>query len=711
MKRPLCMVCLVFVCAVFLFTAIFPAPLYEDKVEDGVVVQQEGRVYKKEYKGDTLVLYLQNETDRFLCYVNEGTPPKLGSTIRVRGMYQSFREATNPGQFHQKRYYQILNLNFSLRNVEIKNESKEYSVWKETLYKLKQAWTNSYDTALPQKEAGTLKAMVLGEKETLNADVKELFSQSGISHVLAISGLHISLIGMGIYRLLRKIGMPAVFTAVFSVLAMCFYGMLIEAAASSLRAILMFSIYLIGKSLGRTYDMLTAICLAGAVLLMIQPLYLYHTGCLLSFLAVTGIALLNPVFVYLLPERAAKKAVLKNLSTSLSVSLFTLPVLAYYYFEIPIYSLLLNLVVIPLMSILLPLALVGGITGMFLPTAGRLILIPCQWILIFYEWSCQVTTSLPGNLHIIGQPEPFRIVLFFLIIAGVIFAYKSIRKAWIIALLSLSVAILCARGGGNTEITMLDVGQGESIFIQSADGATFLMDGGSSDVSQVGTYRLLPFFKSQGIKEITYAFVSHPDSDHYNGILECLTKSREEGVFIKYLAVSPLAFQGENPAYEQLFQAAEAAGTKVVCITAGDMLKCKKLTLTCLYPTKDSKPADTNGESLIFLLEAEGVRMLFMADAGFEQESEILDAIGDVDILKAGHHGSNTSTGEELLQTAKPEVTIISCGKNNSYGHPGWKMQERLAEANSLKYVTAESGAIRITIKRNRYKLVTYCGT
>lgn len=709
MKRPLCMVCVAFVFALLMLTSIFPIPLYEDMVEDGAIIEKLGQVYKKEYKNDKLVLYMKSETDRFLCYVNEGQEPRLGSYIKVRGSYQSFKEATNPGQFHQKRYYQILNLNFSLRNAVIEKESIEYSVLKENLYRIKTIWAESYDKALPEKEAGILKAMVLGYKGELDTDIKNLYTQSGISHVLAISGLHISLIGMGIYKLLKKTGIPLPLGTGFSMAIMIFYGMLIGDSTSGIRAIFMFSLYLIGKLVGRTYDMLTATSLAGVLLLIVQPLYLYHTGCLLSFFAVTGIGLLSPVFEELFSEKIRKNLIIKNLIGSLSVSFFTLPVLTYYFYEFPIYSLILNLLIIPLMSVLLPLALVGGIVGIFLPEPGKIVLLPCKWILMFYEGVCEIVTKLPYNTFITGQPAIWQIVLFFAVVLSIILFYKKWKKVKTVLLFLLAVFMLCVQTPKNTEITMLDVGQGDSIFIQSNDGVTFLMDGGSSDVSKVGTYRIVPFLKSKGVKEITYAFVSHPDSDHYNGILECLEQSPENGISIKYLAVSHLAFKEKNEAYEKLFQAAENAGTKVVCISAGDMLKCKKITLTCLYPKKDSSPTDTNGESLMFLMESEGVKMLFTADAGVEEEAEIISGLGHVDILKAGHHGSNGSTGEKLLQTIKPQVTIISCGENNSYGHPGKEMLRRLAEANSRKYVTAERGAIQITMKNNGFFVETYC--
>lgn len=722
MKRPLCLVCLSFVLALFLFQWFFPIPLYEDRKEDGAVVERTGQVYKKEYKKEKLLLYLQCENERILCYVNGSSPsnenrspngssyPKLGSFIQVRGSYQSFSCATNPGQFHQKRYFQILNLNYSLKNTIILKQSKEYNPCKEGLYQIKRKLAAGYDDVLPEKEAGILKAMVLGDKSELDADIKDLYKQSGISHVLAISGLHISLLGMGLYKLLKKAGLPVFPNTVFSMALMVFYGMLIEGGTSSFRAIFMFFLYLLSKMIGRTYDMLTALAISGVFLLIEQPLYIYHTGFLLSFSAVLGIGLLFPVLNQFLPEGKRKNPLFKNLVGSVSVSLFSLPVTAYYFYEFPVYSLLLNLLIIPFMSLLLPCAMAGGILAAWQPAWGKVLLIPCRWVLMLYEGICELSMALPCHTLIIGQPALGQILFFYGVVFLILCFYTKWKKKMSILLLVCSVIILCFRMEKNTEITMLDVGQGDSIFVQEQGGFSFLMDGGSSDVPGVGTYRILPFLKSKGVRELTYAFVTHPDSDHYNGILECLEKSGESGVHIRYLAVSALALEKKEKAYEKLFRAAQKAGTEVVCISAGYVLECNKITLTCLYPGKEAAPKDKNGGSLMFLMEAEGVRMLFTGDAGMEEEEQILRKIGGIHILKTGHHGSDSSTGMSLLKAAEPELAIISCGRNNSYGHPGKETLKRLSAVPSRVLVTARTGAIKITISKHGYQIETCCG-
>lgn len=189
MKRPLCMFSLVFIAAVFLMLKLFPIPLYKDKEADKSMLEITGQVYAKEQKGDTNVIYLKSKSDRLICYMEGSYMPRMGSYVTIKGKYKGFSTASNPGQFNQKKYYQILNLNFSILNANIIQETKEYNRFKEAIYKIRRTWANSYERCMHTKEAGVLKAMILGDKSELDADLKNLYKQAGISHILAISGV------------------------------------------------------------------------------------------------------------------------------------------------------------------------------------------------------------------------------------------------------------------------------------------------------------------------------------------------------------------------------------------------------------------------------------------------------------------------------------------------------------------------------------------
>lgn len=711
MKRPLCMFSLVFIAAVFLLLNLFPIPLYMDKAADKSRLEITGQVYAKECKGDTNVIYLKSKNERILCYMEGTYIPKMGSFVTVEGKYKSFSTASNPGQFNQKKYYQILNLNFSMLNTNIIKETKEYSRLKEGIYQIRRIWAEAYERCMDPKEAGVLKAMVLGDKSELDADLKNLYKQAGISHILAISGLHISIIGMGIFKLVKRVKLPISAAAFISLVIMILYGELTNAGTSSIRAIFMFGMYLGAQVFKRTYDMLTALSLAAVILIIEQPLYLYHTGFLLSFGAVLGIGLCYPIFEKLIPKKRKQNKVIKNFLASLSVTFFSLPIMAWYFFEIPVYSVFINLFVIPLMTVLLILGILGGLTGICFQNGGFLLLIPCQWILRFYEGLCKAMEKIPFHTIIIGKPSPMAIIIFYSIIFILLIKYRKIKPYVIAVCIFAAVLCMCIRFPQKTEITMLDIGQGDCIYIHEK-GMNILVDGGSSDVSKVGTYRIIPFLKSKGVKKIDYAIISHIDSDHYNGILECLQAGKSGGIQIDNIVLSTASLHSnekeKRKEHQMLCEAAKKVKCKVIYISCGDVLEYNSLELQCLHPMDQNIYRDSNATSLVLMLRYGEFNMLFTGDIGINEEQDL--NVRQAEVLKVGHHGSDYSSSEEFLKRLSPQTAIVSCGVNNRYGHPGEQSLSRLEKHNTEVYITTDCGAISIYPAKEGYEIRKFQG-
>lgn len=302
-KRPLSMACLAMILMIFLGIKLAgTSPSYAEE-QEGEYVTVTGKVYQKETtkkEGVTrLTVYLSfkdtNRKQNVICYLLPGQRlPELGSVITVKGRRINFEKPSNPGQFDAKSYYQILKISYRLNQTQIITKSKSYHKVKELLYQLKQKWNKILEDRLPEEEASVMKAMLLGEKGSLDRELKGLYQRSGIAHVLAISGLHISLLGTGIYRMLKKCRLPAAAAVVTSMVIMVSYGVMTGFAVSSLRAVIMFSLQMSAKLLGRTYDLITAAFVAAVLILLEQPLYLYHSGFLFSFGCVFAIAFLVP---------------------------------------------------------------------------------------------------------------------------------------------------------------------------------------------------------------------------------------------------------------------------------------------------------------------------------------------------------------------------------------------------------------------------------
>ena len=281
--------------------------------------------------------------DRVLCVLDCRPDLDMSARVRVRGNLTPFRFARNEGEFDSRLYYHILRTAFSLRDVRIEASSGPTDHLAASLYRLKRLLAAVIDLVFPDRTAPVLQAILLGEKGLLGSETKDLYQGAGIIHILSISGLHLSLIGMGFFTLFGKIGMPVLPRAAGALAFIFSYGKMIGTGTSVFRAMVMLTLYIVSKVIGRTYDLMTAAGLAAALLIIDQPLYLLHTGFQFSFAAVLSIGVLMPA----LPGKGLK---------ALAVPLGTLPVSLWINGTFPVYSLLLNLLVIPLM----PAVMVSG---------------------------------------------------------------------------------------------------------------------------------------------------------------------------------------------------------------------------------------------------------------------------------------------------------------------------------------------------------------
>ena len=320
---------------------------------------------------------------------------KIGQQIVLEGTFALFSTATNPGEFDAQAYYAAKGIGGRVRKAQILAAGEKYSFLREKLYGFRQVLHDRLAEVFPAKEASVMQTLLLGEKEELDAEVKALYQKNGIAHILSISGLHITLLGMGVYRLLKRLGLPVRAAAVGGAMLLFIYGVMVGMSVSASRAIGMYLLQMLGIFVGRTYDMLTGLGLMALLLVLQEPERLFDVSFLMSFGAVLGICILTPVFSRGCWERDADaESEVKGISTwlrtvadilgdsayernkyregwrkvayeeirrmvsavkggfaaSVGVILFTLPVQLWFFYEIPVYSVLLNLLVLPFMS-------------------------------------------------------------------------------------------------------------------------------------------------------------------------------------------------------------------------------------------------------------------------------------------------------------------------------------------------------------------------
>lgn len=557
-----------------------------------------------------------------------------------------------------------------------------------------------------------------------------------------------------------------------------------------------------------------------------QPLYVRHCGFLLSFGAVMGIGIVLPI----LEENVSKKVsglskirkLLKRALPGIAVFFISFPIQIYYYYQYPIYSIGLNLLIIPLMTFVMVSGLfMLGIGALSIPvlaeTVGTVVVFVGHSILRVYSFLCDVVERLPGSVFITGKPEGWQILLYyaalciFLLIlkirAGDNTKSKEInirnrvsqgnlrkkldekrennRQSWIIkkkdvwkeqsrkhetlllsviniAALGLGFCILLVRFQAGMEITFLDVGQGDCIYIRSETGKSYLIDGGSTTKSKVGEYQMTPFLKSKGVSSLEAVFVTHGDKDHYSGVEELLENAKADRIRIKRLILpvsekeqegadstestaaqqkragveksvtekeltekemtvetaETLAVTEEKEGCGRLRQIAERQGIEVVYIKSGDIIADGKLKMECLNPSAETtenvwkadsaekESEDKNEQSVVLYLTYGEFSALFTGDVTGEPEQDVSERMkqklvgSSLTVLKVAHHGSMYSTDEEFLRNVRPKVSVISCGEKNSYGHPHEELLERLEECGTMILTTPEYGAISITVDK-----------
>lgn len=810
---------------------------------------------------------------------------KIGQQIILEGTFSHFATATNPGEFDVQRYYAAKGIGGRVRQSQILAVGEKYSFLREKLYGFRQVLHDRLAEVFPAKEASVMQTLLLGEKEELDAEVKALYQKNGIAHILSISGLHITLLGMGVYRLLKRLGLPVRAAAVGGAMLLLIYGVMVGMSVSASRAIGMYLLQMLGIFVGRTYDMLTGLGLMTLLLVLQEPERLCDVSFLMSFGAVLGICILTPVLSGDGRERDADaelevkgisawlrtvadifgdsayernkyregwrkvayegiqrivSAVKGGFAASVGVILFTLPVQLWFFYEIPVYSVLLNLLVLPFMSVVVA----GGILSL-IPGLGLVGTVDCL-ILWWYEWICGRFAQLPGAIWCVGRPEIWQIVCYYVGILLLVFgreyveawkrrgtygeknvpgdrqhfartlwclitrgADESIRNrkkdcngemiqhsdrrfgicptgvqnalakfrcAWqgamtymnrvphliaVVMILGLLIGLLTGNFDCGSRVTFLDVGQGDGIVVETGQGA-YLFDCGSTSRKNIGEYVLKPYLKSRGTRSLRGVFVSHPDEDHINGVIELLENGADWGIVVEQLFLPAIAEGKRTESFATLLAAAEMAEVPVSYIKCGDEIRDSQLRLLCLHPEENTTLADANAYSECFYVEMfakkmkqeaiddrkandasggsaiEGsgengsfagnserkdfrvndgkINILLTGDVEGEGERQLMQELQEqrgqrafrVDILKVAHHGSGYSTGTEFLAAASPATAIISCGRNNSYGHPHAETLQRLEDARVPWYGTMDYGALTVTVDSHGNRLRGY---
>ncbi|MEE3420537.1 MAG: DNA internalization-related competence protein ComEC/Rec2 [Lachnospiraceae bacterium] len=608
-----------------------------------------------------------------------------GVFLVVRGDPTFAARATNKGQFDQASYDRLLKIGFRIKSPAILYAGGKEDPMREGMLVLRSGLRKRIADTYPKDQAGVVSCMLLGDKSLLEEDTRSLWQLGGVSHMLAISGLHLTVLGMGLYRMLRKMKVKNGLAAGTSMAVLFAYTLFTGLSVSTVRAFFMFVLLMAGRLLGRTYDPPTACAIAALLILLENPYYLCQPSFDLSFAAV--------VIVNLFAHRS-------SFTLSYMLYLGMLPIILFTFFEIPIYSIPLNFLVVPLLPFMLGLSMVGTFFGGAFAWPSKMLLAAVTWLL-------KSVRELPFSSVILGRPTILQVVIFYAMLAFFACLMKRDRllkkRFRYFALVPLMILVLGIHPHTGLTMTALDVGQGDSICVELPGGRSVLVDSGSSTVMNVGQYRVLPFLKAEGIRRLDYMVATHMDSDHISGLEEILTmiSKKETSLRVGTLLLPRLKEKGQ--AYLKMESLARAAGVRILYVSDGDFFLLPGVRIDVLNPADQDEhvPVDENADCVVLSLTYKKFDALLTGDVENEGEDHLYARLRKrgrtYEVLKVAHHGSRNSTPIALLKVIRPKVSIISSGKGNRYGHPNKELLDRLTAMRTDIVRTDTSGAITVT--------------
>jgi len=559
-----------------------------------------------------------------------------------------------------------------------------------------------------------LTGMLLGEKTFISPQIKEVFIEAGIMHILAVSGLHVGIIAVALFIFLNILRIPEKAKLIIVVLLLIMYAFITGFRPSVVRATIMFSLLIGGKLINRNRNMYISLFLAAFLILLINPLILYDAGFLLSFMVTFFIIYLAPILQELFSNIV--NWVKNPLSISVAAWLGIFPLSAYFFNKVSLISIISNLFIVPLTGIAVILGFIIFFVGLISIPLASLIANINYYILILITFLAKSFSSLPFSFVHTAQPLVIFIFLYYLMLFFIIeifyrkiFPLKLKIKATILILSTVLVLIIVQilYPLDNLKVNFINVGQGDCILIEAPKKYNILIDGGGTPQStyDVGSKIVIPYLRRKGINKINLLVLTHPHLDHLEGLLPVMKEFKVDLVLDSGLIC-------DISEYREFISTIKEKNITYHQAKVGDNFVFSKnfeiLLLNPLYSSNLYKESDFNNASIVVKLFYKNSKFLFTGDIEETAEKRMLiwQNILKSDVLKVAHHGSASSSSLEFVNEVDPIIAVISVGKNQ-FGHPSPKVIERLEDKNIKVYRTDENGTIIIRTDGKEYWIRT----
>lgn len=636
---------------------------------------------------------VDTDHEKLLLTVYENTGLLPGDCIRFSAVPEKPDGIRNPGGFDYRIYLlgkKIKSQAVSTSAGEIETTGSEKSLLF-SLKRLRISLITSLDSCFEKEQAELIAGLTLGA--SVGQETRTVFQNAGVSHLLALSGLHVGFVGGFILWITRKLkrGTETVISAGVMLVYLCLTGM----NASVIRAVLMFIAAGAASALRRTYDPLSALCFCAVILLLDSPAQLYAAGFQLSFCAVAGIVLFYGPLSVCLEKRFGKSAVLSSLLLTITATAGTLPAVLYSFHVQSLIALVSNLLLVPLSGLLVGLSMLAVLCAGFCTPLIPLVKTIYLSVSGIFTGAAVYLGSLPFP-DLAADRQGYLTAMLLPVILAVCSGYfkSPVRRKQVLSLICTSCVILvcCAfslRPQRNLTVTFLDVGQGDAALVQTPEGRNFLIDGGGyeeygeavSRKTSISEKVLLPALKSKGITRLDGVFITHDHADHAQGAVEVLAEMPVSAVYV-------------NPGWDDTDLEA-SLNVPLRRLARGDSFTSGSTGIDILSPadTGIKEQEQQNEDSLILRISFGASSFLITGDAGIEAEEQ-LENIPETTVLKAGHHGSKYSSGQEFLEAVSPGVIIVSVGEQNRYGHPAPEAMQRFEQTGAEILRTDQCGAV-----------------
>ena len=688
---------------------------------------------------------------------------KYGDYIRAKTRLKKPHSFNNPGAFDYERYllYKGIKVRGFINNsamIVILRENRG-NILKLRLEKFRTSIRNLISATSPNDEGKILQALILGEKGEIPEDILENFKRTGISHVLAISGLHIGIIAFLALIFIKTIMKSSEYlllkfniikiSALFATIPIMCYAFVAGLGISTIRATIMILTFIVAVLLGKERDLLNTLALAAFIILIVTPVSLFDVSFQLSFTAVASILIITPRLTDFIPRRdydkTDKSSLLKRkfvfnillfIIVSFAATIGTLPLIAFYFNRLSTITLLSNIVIVPIIGFcVLPLGLLTIIIAPFISAVGIVLIKIASFFTGISVSIINFLASFSLSYFFVTTPTLIEIAFYYFLIIVVVhvldglklkktdrtYIESPLKRAILKVTLTFIIIFFTANfvylhvqatNANHVQVTFIDVGQGNSTLVEFPGGKRMLIDGGGfyGTKFDIGRYVVAPFLWHQRIKKIDIVVLTHPDQDHLGGLIYIL----------EHFDVDEVWSNGEYSSRDLYKEFTKVIRKKNVFhrivsrntpdITIGNTV------VKILHPahpivSKVAAPGknDFNNNSVVLKITYGKISLLFPADITGTAERNLAMLGNDLrsNILMGPHHGSCTSSTIPFLKVTRPEIVVFSCGPENVFHFPHPEVLDRYRKIGARIFRTDKNGAV--TIKTDGRRITVKC--